>query len=74
MAGYNNIRVSQKREAKARGLVARAANQAIMSQEIQYQNVESDYHKAMMDRCEVSNCHCWEDIPVGEAPGFEKKL
>ncbi|KAK1863511.1 hypothetical protein I4F81_006066 [Pyropia yezoensis] len=74
MAAYNNIRVSQKREAMAKSVVARAANQALVPLEIQHQTVESYYHKAMVDRCEVTGCNCREGIPAGQSLGFEKKL
>lgn len=74
MAAYNNIRVSQKREAMAKSVVARAANQALVPLEIQHQTVESYYHKAMVDRCEVTGCNCREGIPAGQSLGLEKKL
>ncbi|KAK1867875.1 hypothetical protein I4F81_010372 [Pyropia yezoensis] len=74
MAAYNNIRVSQKREAKAESVLARAANQALAPLEIQHQTLESYNHKAMVDRCEVTGCNCREGIPAGQSLGLEKKL
>lgn len=74
MAAYKHIRVSQKREPNARGLVARATHQAIVPHEAQHQTVESFKRKAMMDRCEALNCNFLEDIPAGKALRLQKKL
>lgn len=74
MAAHNNIRVSQKRLAKVEGLVARTEGDVIIPEEIQHQPVESYFHKAIVNRCEVRACGCRDGILPGPAPGLEKKL
>lgn len=74
MAAHNNIRVSQKRLAKVEGLVARTEGDVIIPEEIQHQPVESYFHKAIVNRCEVRACGCRDGILLGPAPGLEKKL
>lgn len=74
IVAYNNIRVSQKRLAKLEGLAARLAGATTVPHEIQYQPVETCYHKHIVNRSKVRQCACRAHLAPGPAAGLEKKI
>ncbi|KAK1858674.1 hypothetical protein I4F81_001275 [Pyropia yezoensis] len=67
-------RILEQAEEERTGQAWPGRKLALVPLEIQHQTVESYYHNAMVDRCEVTGCNCREGIPAGQSLGLEKKL
>lgn len=74
ITAHNNIRVSQRRDAVAMATHAKEAGAPSTGKEIQHKPVESYFHAAMVNHCEVGECTCRGDELEGAPPGLAKRV
>lgn len=74
ISAHINIRVSQRRDASALAALAKGAKATSEGMEIQHTPVESDFHEAMVNQCEIARCMCRaEESQPSAAPGLAKR-
>jgi len=73
IAAHNNIRLSQRRQARKLNAAGPLLNQVKTSKEIQHRPVEKYFHDHMVQHCEREGCTCRDEM-VDEVPfGLEAK-
>jgi len=74
IAAHNNIRLSQRRQARKLNAAGRLLGEAKTSNEIQHHPVETYFHWNIVEHCEREGCNCRAgEIGQGEAFGLETK-
>lgn len=73
IAAHSNIRVSQKRDAAELAALAARLKRKSEGKEIQHKPVESYFHEAIVNHCELEICTCHADGEGREALGLAKK-
>jgi len=75
IAAHNNVRLSQRWQARKLNAAGRLPGEAKTSKEIQHHPVETFFHWNIVQHCERDGCACREgDIGLGEAYALETKL
>jgi len=75
IAAHDNVRLSQRRQARKLNAAGRLPGEAKRSTEIQHHPIEAYFHWSKVQHCEREGCVCREgDIGQGEAFGLETKL
>jgi len=74
IAAHNNIRLSQRRQARKLNAAGPLLNEARTSKEIQHHPVETYYHWNIVQHCERDVCACRNEMGEGEAFGLETKV
>ena len=75
IAAHNNVRLSQRRQARKHNAAGRLPGESKTSSEIQHHPVETYFHWNIVQHCEREGCACRDgEIGLGEAFGLENKV